>query len=53
MLHVFEEVDRGRYEVVSVAEDMGEKKEKEGETGESKFVVRTVLYLLIPYMCDL
>ena len=31
MLHVFEEVDQGRYEVVSVAEDLAGKKEKGGE----------------------
>ena len=29
MLHVFEEVDQGRYEVVSVADDLAGKKEKE------------------------
>ena len=33
MLHVFEEVDQGRYEVVSVAEDVGEKKQSDGERG--------------------
>ena len=31
MLHVFEEVDQGRYEVISVAEDLPGKKEKDGE----------------------
>ena len=31
MLHVFEEVDQGRYQVVSVAEDLTERKEKDGE----------------------
>lgn len=31
MLHVFEEVDRGRYEVISVAEDLVGKKDKDGE----------------------
>lgn len=33
MLHVFEEVDQGRYEVVNVAEEVGEKKECNGECG--------------------
>ena len=31
MLHVFEEVNQGRYEVVSVAEDLAGKKEKDGK----------------------
>ena len=40
MLHVFEEVDKGRYEVVSVAEEMGEKKEsREETTGECRSCV--------------
>ena len=35
MLHVFEEVDKGHYEVVSVAEEVGEKKEsREQATGK-------------------
>ena len=31
MIHVFEEVDQGRYQVVGIAEDLGEKKEKDGK----------------------
>ena len=47
MLHVFEEVDQGRYEVISVAEDLPGKKEKDSECCYNLLVDTKSIYTLV------